>query len=328
LIVTSASGQALGNVKQLYKLKKDNRQLRVLLSVGGYTGSVNMSQACGTDATRSTFASTAVSLMKDWGFDGIDIDYEFPNTTTAGNNFSLLLKAIREELDSYSKQYANNYHFLLSIAVSSAASNYGLLPLKDIAANVDYFNLMAYDYTGSWSTATGHQANLYNSTSNPDSTPISTDSAIKAYIAGGVKASQIVLGMPIYGRSFESTAGLGKSFKGVGTSSFGEGVWSYKDLPKANATEKYDNETVATYSYDPNTQELISYDTPTSVKQKVAYLKSKGLGGSMFWEVSADRTDSRSLVAASYSSLGNLTTAQNCLSYPNSTYTNIKNNLS
>lgn len=194
-----------------------------------------------------------------------------------------------------------------------------------MANYLDFFNLMAYDYAGSWDSTSGHQANLYNASDsgNPLAAKYSTDKAVTDYISAGVPASKIVLGMPIYGRSFEQTAGIGQPYTGVGSGSWENGVWDYKALPKAGATVITDVKAGATYSYDSSAQELISYDTPDMVSTKVSYLKSKGLGGSMFWEASADKNDSSSLITTSLNALGSLNSDQNLLSYPNSQYANI-----
>ncbi|KAI2472871.1 glycoside hydrolase family 18 protein [Annulohypoxylon bovei var. microspora] len=321
---------AYGCVKQLYLLKQANRQLKVSLSIGGWTYSTNFAAAASTDATRKTFASTAIALVKDWGFDGIDIDWEYPADDTEASNFVALLQEVRSELDAYSAQYANNYHFLLTAAVPAGPTNFNKLHLSDMAAVLDTFNLMAYDYAGSWDTTSGHQANLYPNSNAPISTPFSTDAAISAYIAGGVPASKIVLGLPLYGRSFEATTGIGQPYSGIGTGSWEAGVWDYKVLPRSGASEIYDSAAGATYSYDSSSQELISYDNVDMVNMKIQYLQSKGLGGTMFWEASGDRTDSGSLIAAAFNTQGvssTLDSTENLLSYPNSQYDNIKANL-
>lgn len=257
--------------------------------------------------------------------DGLDIDWEYPADATQAANFVALLQTVRQALDDYAAQYAPGYHFLLTIASPAGPQNYNNMQLSAMAQYLDFFNLMAYDYAGSWDSTSGHQANLHaaSDSGNPQATKYSTDRAVADYIAAGVPAAKIVLGMPIYGRSFEATAGIGQTYTGVGSGSWENGVWDYKALPKAGATVITDTAAGATYSYDSGAQELISYDTPAMVQTKVDYLKGKGLGGSMFWEASADRNDTGSLLTTSYNALGSLSSAQNLLSYPNSQYVNI-----
>ncbi|KAK4152959.1 glycoside hydrolase [Chaetomidium leptoderma] len=316
-----------GCAKQLFLLKKSHRQLKTLLSIGGWTYSVTFPAAASTPTTRALFASSAVRLLADLGFDGLDIDWEYPANPTEAANFVLLLQAVRAALDAHATAHAPGYHYLLTIASPAGPANYAHLPLAEISATLDFFNLMAYDYSGAWTTTAAHQANLYPNPNSNASTPFSTDAAVKAYLAAGVPASKIVLGMPLYGRTFANTAGIGQPYQGVGSGgSWETGIWDYKVLPRGGAAqEMYDGVAGATYSYDAAARELVSYDTVEMVKRKVGYVKGKGMGGSMFWEASGDRTDEGgSLIGASFRELGAVDGGQNLLRYPDSRYDNVR----
>ncbi|OBT80759.1 hypothetical protein VF21_00137 [Pseudogymnoascus sp. 05NY08] len=312
-----------GCAKQLYLLKKKNRSMKVLLSIGGWTYSSNFAAASATPTTRALFASTSVELVKDLGMDGLDIDWEYPANATDAQNYVLLLKAIREALDAYANDNAKGYKFQLTIAAPAGPDKYNVLKMKDMDAYLDAWHIMAYDFAGSWSTVSGHDANLYTSKALPGSTPYSIDKAVTDYIAAGVPAVKLIIGVPLYGRSFEATEGMGKKFSGVGGGSWENGVWDYKALPKAGATVQVDNEAKARYSYDPATKELISFDTVEDAKTKAEYVKTKGLGGAMYWETSADKAGDQSLIGTFVGGFGGLEKSQNLLSYPKSKYANL-----
>lgn len=261
--------------------------------------------------------------MKDLGLDGLDIDWEYPTDDTEAGNFVLLLQEVRSQLDAYAAANAPDNTFLITVATPAGPDNYEKLHLSEMDQYLDAWHLMAYDYSGSWSNFTGHDANLYPNPDDANSTPYSTDKAVTDYIAAGVPADKLVLGVPLYGRSFQATAGIGQTYTGIGSGTWEDGVWDYKALPKEGATESFDDVAVGAYSYDPATQELISYDTPEVAKLKATYIQDKGLGGAMFWETSSDKTGDDSVIGAVTGGLGSLEQSENCLSYPASIYANI-----
>ncbi|KAG6878469.1 hypothetical protein C0993_006311 [Termitomyces sp. T159_Od127] len=312
-----------GCLKQLYLLKLKQRNLKVLLSIGGWTYSQSGHFDFVTSASaRSTFVTSAVQFIEDYGFDGIDIDFEYPSSDAQGQGFADLFTALRTAFDALATKKGDNVPYQLTAAVAAGPANYQHLKVPQMNAALNYWNLMAYDYAGSWLNFSDNQANLYGGAR----TGFSTDNAVKWYLSEGATSSKINLGMPLYGRAFENTAGIGQPYSGIGPGTIEAGVYSYKVLPLAGATV-YENTTdVSSYSYDPVKQELVSYDTPNIVKLKAQYINSKNLAGSMFWELSTDKVGSLSLVGTSVGVLGSLDTTQNHISYPNSKWDNLRNN--
>jgi chitinase len=122
-----------------------------------------------------------------------------------------LITALRSAFTALMQSNGDSTPYLLSAAVSSGSDNYSYLKVAQMDAALDYWNLMAYDYAGSWSTFTDNQANLYG----PSLSGYGTDAAIARYVGQGASASKINVGVPMYGRAFENTKGIGSPFNGV-----------------------------------------------------------------------------------------------------------------
>jgi chitinase len=142
-----------GSIKQLQILKASNRNLKVILSVGGWTytnTNTHMDMPMATATGRQKFARSCVQMIKDYGFDGIDVDWEYPQNTEQGSQFLALLKEIRNQMDEYAAtlMFGNEYgqemkpNFLLSIAAPAGEKNYRNLPLQQISQVTDFINLM------------------------------------------------------------------------------------------------------------------------------------------------------------------------------------------
>jgi chitinase len=315
-------------MKQLNLLKKKNRNLKVLLSIGGWTYSSNFKGPASTPEGRSTFAKSSLELVKNLGFDGLDIDWEYPASSSEAADFVSLLQECRNALDAHAATLPGKPRLELTVACPAGAQNYEKLDMPAMDRLLDFWNLMAYDYAGSWDAVAGHQANLFPSGSDPASTPFSTAKALEYYTSHGVPSRKIVMGMPLYGRAFENTDGPGKPYNGVGDGTWERGVYDYKKLPLEGATEHDVKELGASYCYSPDKRTMVTYDTVSMARQKAQFIKDKGLGGAMWWESSADKPAEASLIGNVVNVLGGPTGLQrveNCITYPESKYENLKN---
>jgi chitinase len=288
-----------GSFNQLQKLKQRHGHLRTLISVGGYTWSTNFAPNAATEQGRAKLAASCVKFMRDYGFDGVDIDWEFPASPQEGQDYSALLAALRAELDAAEAEDGAEY--LLTIAAPAGPGNLANLDLPGIAASVDWINLMAYDFAGPWMGTTTFNAALYSPADDPDpdNAGLSDDAAVTAILAAGVPAEQIVLGVPFYGRSFAGAGGgqdgLYSSFSGPGPGTWEPGIVDYHDIAANYEPELerfWHDEAQVPWLYDAADDLFITYDDPESMQRKTDYIADKGLGGAMFWELAGDTQDS------------------------------------
>ncbi|KAF3484288.1 endochitinase 1 [Arthroderma uncinatum] len=336
-----------GCVKQLFLIKKRNRNLKVLLSVGGWADSHNFAHPASSEVGRSTFAETVTRLVLDLGFDGVDIDWEYPEDDNQAKDLVELLRSVRKasvpslphtiprpNIPQALDGAGAGRRFLLTAAVSAGPEKFKKLRLSEMTPLLDFYNLMAYDYVGNWpgSRMAGHQANIKPAPDNRNSTPFSSSAAIEYYTgAGKVPASKIVLGMPLYGRVFANTNGPGSPFSGGGDGySWEVGVWDYKVLPRQGAREHTDKNFGASWSYDVDQRQMVSYDTVPMVVEKSRYIVESGLGGAMWWEASGDKGGANDSLIATYVNFirgnraYNLENMPNALNFPDSRYANLK----
>ena len=303
-----------GNFHQLDLLQEEHPALKTLISIGGWTWSGNFSDAALTPASRAAFATSCADFMENYGFDGIDIDWEYPGGGGLGSNtsrpedtanFTLLLEAVREELDT--RGASKDRHYLLTIAAPGGADKISNIDVEEIHDFLDFINVMTYDFHGGWSTASNFNAPLYGSPADPN--PIAganADASIQAYLGRGVPPAKLVLGVPFYGRAVEGVAdvngGLFQDFTGVpfGTWDDGStgptGMFDYADIalnyvgqPGVNLYR--DVESGVPWLHQPATGLFLSYDDPESLRLKKDYVETNGLGGVMIWEMSSDLDD-------------------------------------
>lgn len=330
---TSAPGNNVyGNIKQLYLLKKKNRTLKTLLSIGGWSYRANFPPMLASEEYRQNFVDSAVEFVANLGFDGIDIDYEYVTGQDQAEQMVDLLRRLRSGLNNLANSIKASSPFLISYCSPAGKAHYSQLDFAGMTPYLDYYNFMAVDYMGpSFSNYSGFLSNLYPDVTNLRATDFNTNSGIVDYIRNHIPPKMIIMENPLYGRSFNGTDGMGDKFSNAGTlGSLGQtGVLNYKDLPLPgfNATVVNVPRIGGSYSYAAQNRYLVSYDTPEIARAKADYVRLMGLGGTAWWELSMDRNDTLSLISNTVSQLGGtqaLDKTLNNLNYPTSTYTNLR----
>ncbi|KAK4056801.1 Chitinase 4 [Microbotryomycetes sp. JL221] len=323
-----ASTSLYGNFKQLYLLKKRHRQLKVLLSIGGWTYSSNFAAPCSTIEDRSIFVESSIKILEDYGLDGLDIDWEYPQNDQEAQHYVELLRDLRQGLDRHAarKGRSPDQGYELTIAAPCGATNYEKLRVREMDQYLSFWNLMAYDYAGSWDSQTGHQAALFD---NGSPNALSSDRAIRWFTSKGVPVNKLVLGLPLYGRSFLNTnSGPGQPYNGIGQGSWEAGTYDYKALPLSGSQTGYDPQLVASWCYEPMKREWITYDSMDSALAKAEFVNLNGLAGCMYWEASGDQTkgSGQSIIEGVAKILRNkkLDSRENCLDYRESKWSNMR----
>ncbi|MGN7297842.1 glycosyl hydrolase family 18 protein [Ferdinandcohnia sp. SAFN-114] len=281
------------NFAELRKLKEKYPHLKTTIAVGGWGGSGGFSEAAATDEARTIFANSLVDFIIEHGFDGVDLDWEYPvsggGPGTYPNpadkeNYPLLLEKIREKLDEQGEKDGN--HYSLSIA---GAANTGFVQnatLGESQQYLDYVQIMTYDIHGTWEPLADHNAPLYDDNGKT----WSVDKAVTAYLDAGVPAEKIVMGVPFYGYRYDVTSsennGLRQPYEGSGSATYSRIM---RDDYLNNGYKRFwDEGTQTPYLFNAEKSIFITYDDPESMQIKANYIRERGLGGAMIWEVSQD----------------------------------------
>ncbi|KAH8813061.1 glycoside hydrolase [Xylogone sp. PMI_703] len=256
--VDGASSGCLGS---FMRLKQQYEHLRVILSIGGTNSNQDFAVVASTAAARDTFGRSAKGLLDASGLDGIDINWQHPSDPEQGRNFLALLAAVRLYLPPES--------YILTAALPAGQWAMQNIDLYQAQEYLDFVNLIAYDFAGSWSFNSGHQAQLYPANSGEDSGSAGVD----YLLSRGFPPSKIVLGVPVYGRSFLGANGPGQPFSGPGGR---DGTFEYRELPRPGAEEAVDSQLVAAFSTGGDGG-FVSYDNAQTVVLKANYCRQKGL---------------------------------------------------
>ncbi|HEX7802967.1 MAG TPA: glycosyl hydrolase family 18 protein [Pseudoxanthomonas sp.] len=297
-----------GNWNQLKQLKAKYPNIKVLISLGGWTWSRGFASAARPE-NRVAFVTSCVNAyirgnlpVTDGAggtgaaagvFDGIDIDWEYPNACglSCGGaedraNFTALLAEFRRQLNLVRPG------LLLTIAPGAGVDKIAATDPGQYHQYLDFINVMTYDFHGAFEPRTNHHSALFASPNDPSTGDVkfyNSNDAIEAFLARGVPASKLNLGIGFYGRGWTNVANVNNGLYQTGSAAPGtyeSGIEDYKVLKDRPGTIYTDANARATWKYDGNT--FWTYDTPALITEKMNYVKVQNLGGAFFWEFSGD----------------------------------------
>lgn len=277
-------------IQKLVALKKQYPGLKVLVSLGGWGGCETCSDVFSSALGRKEFARSTKEIIRYFGADGIDLDWEYP--AIAGypghkfkpedkKNFTKLVKRLRKTLGPDRE---------LSFAAGVSKRFFdNSVDWKKVMTKVNRVNLMTYDLAGGALTGVGHHTPLYSTPMQPPS----AEYAIRYLDSLSIPRKKMVIGAGFYARIFEGvdSVNFGLYQKGV----FRNAV-SYREAEKlftpANGfTYHWDSVARAPYYYNAAEKLFVTLDDPHSIQLKTQFAKEKGLGGIMFWQLTQDKTE-------------------------------------
>jgi chitinase len=286
-----------GNLHQLQELKRKFPGLRILISLEGRSNDfANDAQPQNRTAFVRSCVDTflkghfAAGITKPGIFDGIDLDWEYPHQADAAN-YLALLQELRRQMNAFRP------HLLLTVAVGPSPRMYEGTDMAAIGRLVDRVGLMTYDFNGPWSDTTGFIAPL---TAGPGYDGGTVAHSVSAYLAAGVPAEKLLMGLPFYGYGWHQVIETGNGLEQEGLPIRGDHPYSYIAGIVQQSTVYRDPASQTPWLFDGDI--FWTYDDPISVNRKVEYALHQRLGGLMIWELSED-TASGDLLRAAWHSL-------------------------
>ncbi|MEN1678476.1 MAG: glycoside hydrolase family 18 protein [Planctomycetota bacterium] len=293
-LVTDENGKPITGERVPSKELTDaahKNNVKVLLSLGGGKTALGLAKVTASRKALVEYVQAVTSIVAKNGYDGVDIDWEFPRDRAGRTGFVALVAVLRGSLDRLAASQKREDPYLLTAAVSYAGFFGKWIDTGAVMGRLDWLHVMTYDMAGPWSQSAGHHAPLLPSPKDPERASRSVAAAMQYWHKDrGVPKEKLVVGVPLYARAFpvrERYAPLSPDDrKKHGTLSFSQ----VRQLVGRDWLAEWDDQSRAPWLSPPDEKPLIiAYDDRNSVDQKAKWAKEQGYRGLFYWAVHHDR---------------------------------------
>lgn len=261
--------------------------VKVLLSLGGWGWDEQFAAMSLDPAAEDRYVKSVMDLIDKYDYDGIDLDWEYPDTNIEIVGFERLARRFRKQLDQLGEK--KKQPMLLTMAAAAHPTTLEWLKKDFLLETMDWINVMTYDYCGSWAGFAGHHAPLFASSKAPPGEALSTEKSINFLLERGIPANRISLGLPLYGRAFAVAKPYGDTTQAKKPSRESANYKEIDQLIQKNGWQRdWDDETKTPWIVSPDKSEIIGYDDSESIKLKTDWANKHSLRGVFFWQVDAD----------------------------------------
>ena len=264
--------------------------VKVILSLGGWGWDREFASIVAKPEAEDRYVKSVTGIVDDNEYDGIDLDWEYPDTDQEIVGFERLTRRLRKELDAIGDR--KKREMVLTMAASSNAGTLKWLKKEFLLETMDWVNVMTYDYTGDWTNYAGHHSPLFASSRQPGRPARSTELTMKYLLDDrGIPADRLAVGIPLYGRGFavkepyastkdapEGRVPRGGDYRNI-----------HRLLNEQGWMRKWDDETKNPWLISAERSVVIGYDDAESVALKTEWAMKQGFRGVFFWQIAGDR---------------------------------------
>lgn len=262
--------------------------VKVLISLGGWGWDKQFAAIVNNPEAEDRYVNSVLTIVEEYDYDGIDLDWEYPDTKDEIVGYERLCRRFRRQLDELGKKKGR--HHFQTMAAAANPPTLKWLTNELLVETMDWVNVMTYDMAGDWTAYAGHHSPLFASSQQPGA-PRSTELSLKYLVERGLPANRLAVGLPLYGKGFAVSEPYASTKNAKAGSRIPRGG-NYSNIAKLlqeqGWTRRWDDETKNPWAIAPDNSAVIGYDDAESIAIKTEWAMRQNYRGVFFWQIGGD----------------------------------------